>query len=503
MEEYLMSRKRALAYRRISPRPEEDYGNTSLEKQEEEIIKYCERNYIELVDIYTDELKSAKSFEGRDGFKEMYHRALSKEEEIDYIIVLKQDRLSRDTLDTLYIMRRLNEADVHLISIADNINTEDPKAEILVHVMSLVAQLEREFISFRTGLGMEKKAENGDFLGGRVYGYETYNKELSIVSEEASIVKYIFEKYAIDNWGYRRIAANLNMQGVRTKYDKEWTINAVKTILQNQLYMGNIKWRGEYTKGKHVPIIEKSLWDKASEVMQTRSYMPEKVHPGSYPLSGLLKCPECGSSMVQGNSGQRYKYYQCSKNKNSGTNVCSSNLVNKEYAEDHVLQDFLYHLKDEVLPTLLYETTKDNLDYELKPLEEEVNSLNKEIKKLQKEMVTIIDLFNDDALNLDADMLKEQLVTKQEAINKKKSILDDITKQLQFKCSKSIMDIIMFTITNFKDFYLSISDDEKKMFFHSVIREIHIETGDKPKDRKIKDIKYYFDLEDLGNLVKT
>jgi site-specific DNA recombinase len=132
-----------------------------------------------------------------------------------------------------------------------------------------------------------------------------------------------------------------------------------------------------------------------------------------------------------------------------------------------------------------------------------VNSLNKEIKKLQKEMVTIIDLFNDDSLKLDADMLKEQLVTKQEAINKKKSILDDITKQLQFKRSKSIMDIIMFTITNFKDFYLTISDDEKKMFFHSVIREIHIETGDKPKDRKIKDIKYYFDLENLGNLVKT
>jgi site-specific DNA recombinase len=181
MESYLMSRKKALGYRRISPRPEEDFGNTSLEKQEEEIIKYCKRNNIELVDIYTDNLKSARSFEGRDGFKEMYHRALSKEEEIDYIIVLKQDRLSRDTLDTLYIMKRLNEANINLISIADNINTEDPKSEILVHVMSLVAQLEREFISFRTGLGMGKKAENGNFLGGRVFGYETYNKELSIV----------------------------------------------------------------------------------------------------------------------------------------------------------------------------------------------------------------------------------------------------------------------------------------------------------------------------------
>ncbi|MDX8362904.1 recombinase family protein [Cytobacillus sp. IB215316] len=160
MEKHLMSGKRGLAYRRRSPRPEEDYGNTSLEKQEDEIVKFCERNNIELVDIYTDDLKSGKSFEGRDAFKEIYHRVLSKEEDIDYIIVLKQDRLSRDTIDTLYIMKRLNEADVHLISIADNLNTEDPKAEILVHVMSLVAQLEREFISYRTASRMEKKAES-------------------------------------------------------------------------------------------------------------------------------------------------------------------------------------------------------------------------------------------------------------------------------------------------------------------------------------------------------
>ncbi|WP_210367946.1 hypothetical protein [Bacillus sp. REN3] len=127
---------------------------------------------------------------------------------------------------------------------------------------------------------MEKKAESGHFLGGRVFGYETYNKELSIVPEEASVVKYIFEKYALDMWGYRRIAAN--------------------------------------------------------------------------------------------------------------------------------------------------------------------------------EMVTILGLFNDDTLNLDSDMLKDQLVTKQEEINKKKSNLDDITNQLEIKRSKSIMEIIKFSISNFKDFYLTI-----------------------------------------------
>ncbi|MEK5382867.1 recombinase family protein [Niallia sp. FSL W8-0635] len=102
---------------------------------------YCELNDIELVEIYTDDLKSAKSLEGRDGFKDMHNNVLSSKDDVDYIIIFKQDLISQDTLDTLYIMKRLNSLDKHLISIADNVNTEDPSAKILVHVLALVAEL--------------------------------------------------------------------------------------------------------------------------------------------------------------------------------------------------------------------------------------------------------------------------------------------------------------------------------------------------------------------------
>lgn len=500
MREHIVGFKRALGYKRRSPRPEKDLENTSLEKQEEEIIKYCERNDIELVEIYEDDLKSGKSFDGRDGFKEMYNRALKKDEAIDYIIVYKQDRLSRDTLDTLYIMKRLNSLDKHIISIADSINTEDPKAEILVHIMSLVAQLEREFISFRTSSGMEKKADNGEFLGGKVFGYENKNKKLIILPDEAKVVKYIFEKYTVEKWGYKKIAANLNFQGIKTKNGNEWTINAIKTVLQNQQYIGNTKWRGKYTNGQHTPIIEKSLWDETMKVMQTRSYTPLKIHPGSYPLSGLLKCPQCGSPMVQGTSSQKYKYYQCNKNKNSGSSVCSSNLINKDYAEEYVLQDFLHRLKEKVSPSAIYSVTQSILEFELNPLENEASNLKKQIEKLEKEMLTVIDLSSDETLNLDIEMLKSHLASKQEAINKKKLDLANINKQIELKQNESIMDIITFSIKNFRDFYHTLSGDEKKIFFHSVIKEIQVTKGNTTKDRLIKDVKYHFDLDDLNGL---
>ncbi|WP_026561603.1 recombinase family protein [Bacillus sp. J37] len=493
-----ISKKRRRAYGYVRKSPNKYIDNTSIEKQIEEIEKYCELNDIELVEIYTDDLKSAKSFEGRDGFKEMYNNVLRSKDDVDYIIVFKQDRISRDTLDTLYIMKRLNSLNKHLISIADNVNTEDPSAKILVHVLALVAELEREFINMRTSSGMEKKANEGHFLGGIVFGYKTQNKELIIVPEEAKIVKYIFEKYAVEQWGYKKIASNLNLQGVRTKNNKYWSINAVKTVLENQLYIGNTKWKGKYQKGIHTPIIDLPLWGKAQEVMKTRSYIQEKIHPGSFPLSGLLKCPECGSSMVQGNSSVKYKYYQCSKNKNSGKVACSSNLVKKEYAEEVVLNELISFLQGFNLSPYIESATKSLLSFELEPVYKEVERIENQIELSKKRMNTVIDLMDDPTASLDKELLKNKLLSHQEELNKNNIVLEELTKQINFKESHTSSDIITFCVKRFSDFYEILPNEERKLLLNHIIKEVHVLKGDSTKDRKIKDIIYNFNQNDLS-----
>lgn len=102
----------------------------------------------------------------------MHNNVLSSKDDVDYIIIFKQDLISQDTLDTLYIMKRLNSLDKHLISIADNVNTEDPSAKILVHVLALVAELVNLSI-WEHLLAWGKKANEGHFLGGIVFGYKT------------------------------------------------------------------------------------------------------------------------------------------------------------------------------------------------------------------------------------------------------------------------------------------------------------------------------------------
>src|SRR5699024_4735802 len=175
----------------------------SIEKQKEEIEKYCKNNQLTLVHIYDEGAYSAENIRDRKEFKQMYQHVYDKDENIDYVVVFKSDRISRDNLDALYIYKRITEADKNLICIADNIDTRDKNAKLLYQFMSLVAELERDMIKLRTSSGMEKNADKGNFNGGKVYGYNVENKELKLNPHEAKTIKYIFEKYAIDKWGYR------------------------------------------------------------------------------------------------------------------------------------------------------------------------------------------------------------------------------------------------------------------------------------------------------------
>src|SRR5690606_20322806 len=213
---------RAYAYVRVSTNKQLD--NTSIEQQIEAIEKYCKENNIILVKIYEEEPTSGESISNRPKFKKMLYNVCQKEKHIDSIIVCKQDRISRNSLDSQYIFSRLKKANKNLISIADNIDTNDPNSKLIYQILGIIAEVEKDLIAFRTSLGMEKTFENGDFNGGRVFGYNLINKKLVVNEEEAKVVKYFFDCYSNKMWGYRKIASNLNMQGIKTKKDNHWSI---------------------------------------------------------------------------------------------------------------------------------------------------------------------------------------------------------------------------------------------------------------------------------------
>ncbi|SIR56379.1 recombinase family protein [Priestia flexa] len=491
-----MKKIKVLVYVRVST--EKQAYNTSISKQIEIIKRYCEEHGFEIVIIYEEEA-SAKNIEGREEFKKM-NKHLMESGDIKYIIAYKLDRLFRNFSDAIFFLKRVQDANKNIICVADNINTEDPNSEILYYINALQAERERKNISTNTFSGMVKKAAAGYFQGGQVFGYESVSKRLRVIPEEAAVIEYIFNKYVYDQWGYKKIASNLNLQGFKTKKNNDWTINAVKTILENKIYIGYIKWKGEYTKGQHEPVISDDLWEKAQELKAKKSYMPTKIHPGTFPLSGLLKCPQCGSSMVQGNSSEKYKYYQCNKNKSSGREACSANLINKDYADEVVLNHLTDYLGELNLASVLSTIINSNLGSNLKSLNDEAKSLGKSLKSVQTRIKKVADLYFDDDTNskMSSRTLSNLISEYEKEEEEIGSKLDNVHKELDLQNNLNVKNSIEFVTNHFKIFINIISDEEKKLLFHSIIKEIHVTRGAKSKERKIKKVIYHFNEKEVG-----
>lgn len=482
---------RAYAYVRISTNKQLD--NTSIEQQIEAIEKYCKENNIILVEIFVEEPASGESFSKRPKFKKMFYDVFQEENNIDSIIVFKQDRISRNSLDSQYIFNRLKKANKNLISIADNIDTNDPNSKLIYQILGIIAEVEKDLIAFRTSLGMEKTFENGNFNGGTVFGYNLINKKLVIDEDEARVVKYIFDCYSNKIWGYRKIASSLNMQGIKTKKDNHWSITAVRTILNNKIYNGYVKWKGEYKKGNHYPIISEELWETTQKLLSLRSYTQEKIHNGSFPLSGLLKCPTCGGAMVQGNANKKYKYYVCGRFKNSGSKACSSNLVKKEYVEQEVLSQVINYLNNLNLTVPLQTVVNQNLKSELEPIEEELKSLEKSLKELKREKQQLLQLYTKQIVDIDTLSEEMNRIQSQESEQREFKIL--LTKQIELKNNNDLLPVINRIAIDFNSFFNLLNDYDKKELLRFLIKEIQVNTGEKPKDRTIKEIVYEFDQE--------
>ncbi|MBU8791361.1 recombinase family protein [Oceanobacillus caeni] len=482
---------RAYAYVRVSTNKQLD--NTSIEQQIEAIEKYCRENNIILVKIFVEEPASGESFSNRSEFKKMFYDVFQEENNIDSIIVFKQDRISRNSLDSQYIFNRLKKANKNLISIADNIDTNDPNSKLIYQILGIIAEVEKDLIAFRTSLGMEKTFENGDFNGGRVFGYNLINKKLVIDKDEARVVKYIFDCYSNKMWGYRKIATNLNMQGIKTKKDNHWSITAVRTILNNKIYNGYVKWKGKYKKGNHYPIISEELWERTQKLLSLRSYTQEKIHNGSFPLSGILKCPTCGGAMVQGNANKKYKYYVCGRFKNSGSKACKSNLVKKEYAEQEVLSQVMNYLNDLNLSVPLQRVVIDNLKSELEPIEEELKLLEKNLTELKREKQDLLQLYTKRII--DIDTLSEEMKRVQNQESEQKEFITLLTRQVELKNNNDLLPVIKRIANDFNSFYNLLDDYDRKELLRFLIKEIQVNTGEKPKDRTIKNIVYEFDQE--------
>ena len=276
-----------------------------------------------LVDLYADEAITGTKVDIREGFRKMMDDAFAGR--IDIIMTKSISRFARNTVDTLNYVRKLKEKRVAVFFEEENINTLTMDGELLLTILSSVAQQEVQNVSEHVKAGLKMKLQRGEMVGfNGCYGYDYHpeNKSITVNPEEAKIVKFMFERYA-QGYGASSIAKELYAMGIKPKRGNDrWKETTITGIIRNEKYYGDAIFGKTYTtdpiskkrvdnKGQvdvyqfenhHEPIVSKELWDKANAYLEQRASKRrgEACHTvldfnGKYCMSFKVKCGFCGS----------------------------------------------------------------------------------------------------------------------------------------------------------------------------------------------------------------
>ena len=242
-----MKKRRVAGYARVSTDSDEQF--TSYAAQVDYYTNFIKSNSNwKFVKVYTDEGISGTNTKKREGFNSMIADAANGK--IDLIITKSVSRFARNTVDSLVTIRKLKEHNVGVYFERENIYTFDGKGELLLTIMSSLAQEESRSISQNVTWGQRKR-----FADGKVslpykhfLGYEKGEDGIpKIVPEQAEIVRTIYRQYMLGK-SITAICRYLESKVIKSPAGKEkWRESTVFSILQNEKYKGDALLQKEFT----------------------------------------------------------------------------------------------------------------------------------------------------------------------------------------------------------------------------------------------------------------
>ncbi|MDI6855611.1 MAG: recombinase family protein [Candidatus Thermoplasmatota archaeon] len=263
-------------YTRVSTEDQAKEG-FSLDAQLTSLRKYCEAKGWEIVKEYVDDGHS-----GRNIKRPAYQQMMQEKDLWDMILVMKMDRIHRNSRNFMDMMDNLRKWNKEFTSMQESLDTSTAIGRFVVDIIQRIAQLESEQTGERVYTGMRQKAETvGGILGFNIpYGYDYKNGKLTINDNEARIVKKIFSDY-LNGASMGKVVSDLNSSKIPTKFGKKWGKQTISTILKNPIYCGYMEWEDIIKRGTHLPIIAKESFNRVQEIMLMRTKKPgkkQKIH---------------------------------------------------------------------------------------------------------------------------------------------------------------------------------------------------------------------------------
>jgi DNA invertase Pin-like site-specific DNA recombinase len=351
---------KAATYSRYST---DGQSEESITDQQRVATNYAARHGMTVVQQYSDAGISGAALGNRPGVLKMIAAAESKH----FAVLLLNDttRLSRSQ-DLSPLIAKLRHLGVRVIGVQDGFDSESRTARMQAGMSGIMSEEFRAMISDRTRSARNMRAQERKPVGGKAYGYSAGTR--TVIPEQEAIVQRIFARY-VEGASFRTIAHELNAErvpspgsmwaGRKVRRASGWMMNAVKGILENELYTGAVTWNKtvwsrDPVSGRRVcrprakeewiqyqddalRIVSDDVWARARRRTKVSRNSDARLKAGGkpkYALSGLLHCAVCGAHYILIAAAT----YKCSSNINGGNSACpNERVLRKERAEKIIL----------------------------------------------------------------------------------------------------------------------------------------------------------------------
>ena len=351
--------------------------------------------------MYSDEGITGTSVKKREGFQNMVADALAGK--IDLIITKSVSRFARNTVDSLTTIRKLKEKGIECYFEKENIWTFDGKGELLITIMSSLAQEESRSISENCTWGQRKRFSDGkvSVAYSRFLGYDKGpDGKMVINPQEAETVTKIYRLFLEGLTPYG-ICSRLQADGdLSPSHDTKWNATTIRRILSNEKYKGDALLQKTYTvdyltkktkvnkgeipqyyvEGDHEAIIDPVIFDRVQIELEKRRSGKNR-HSGVHDFSGKIKCGECGSwygsKVWHSTDAYRKVIWRCNHKYNGGEKCSTPHLTddeiktafvsaaNKALADKAVVIETFRLIQDSVLDISALEKEQNELTEEL------------------------------------------------------------------------------------------------------------------------------------------
>ena len=263
---------RAAIYTRVSTEDQAKEG-FSLDAQLDKLKSYCKARDWDIGGEYVDDGYSGRYIRRRPAYKTM----MQEMDKWDTILVIKMDRIHRNSKNFMLMMEDLKKHNKEFVSMTESLDTSTAMGRFVMDIIQRIAQLESEQIGERVYAGMEQKAKtNSGMLGFNIpLGYDYINGKLVKNQNEANVIKDIYSWYS-EGKSMGKIVKMLNSTKIPTKKGGLWAKKTISKILKNPVYCGYLHWEDFINKSEHEKIINESDFNQIQNQIAQHGGSPAK-----------------------------------------------------------------------------------------------------------------------------------------------------------------------------------------------------------------------------------